>query len=187
MPNEMTLLEELEARRSIGGLLSNVCYNLVQIAPQLGEHVLNQLNQLRERWDAIPRTSSIQLLELQDAAKDQLRQLMSDLSEEYWCAGWLSGLEKDLWERAFLGKHNEDFGNRPIDLGDLEKLRSIARNTNSWWIWDDKLIDQRCITFEEACQMFGRPGAQVCNCPPPNEYTLPSYNCPVHQNIGRQK
>jgi hypothetical protein len=27
-----------------------------------------------------------------------LRKLMSGISEDYWCAGWLSGLEYTLWD-----------------------------------------------------------------------------------------
>jgi hypothetical protein len=32
-----------------------------------------------------------------------LRKLMSGISEDYWCAGWLSGLEYTLWD-AVTGK-----------------------------------------------------------------------------------
>lgn len=39
----------------------------------------------------------------QKITADLLRRLMSEISEEYWCAGWLIDLERVLWD-AVTGK-----------------------------------------------------------------------------------
>jgi hypothetical protein len=176
---EMTASEELAARREVGQLMSNIMYNLYQYV--LGEPARTQLDELRKRWDAIPHSKDPYEGIRANASKEALKHLMREISEDSYCAGWLSGLESELWKRAFLGLELVPFGGRAIEYSKLETLRILARATNSWWIWDDKLVDERCITFDEACKLFGEPEVMVCNCPPPNEYTLPSYNCPVHK------
>lgn len=39
----------------------------------------------------------------EDTPATRLASLMSDLSEDCWCAGWLSGTEFALWELANAG------------------------------------------------------------------------------------
>lgn len=180
MPKEMTVSEELIARREVGQLMSNICFNLHQL-DVLGEPARSQLDALRKCWDAIPYSKDPYEFTRRNATKDALRHLMSEISEDCYCAGWMSGLESDLWKRAFLGLELTLYGGRPIEYSKLESLRILAKATNSWWIWDDALVAQRCITFDEAAKLFGEPEVMVCNCPPPNEYVTPSYNCPVHK------
>ncbi len=187
MSKEVTSFEELIERRHIGQLMSNVLFNLEQQSKLLDAHTCAQLNELRTRWDAILKYDTSYELVRQDASKAALLNLMRNISEENYCAGWLNGLEKDLWGYAFLGYTSDSFALASVRPIDIEHLRVLARATDSWWIWDDTLIKNICITFAEASKMFGAPLVMVCNCPIPNEYTLPSYNCPVHQNIGRQK
>lgn len=64
-----------------------------------------------------------------ELARAQLRNLMSDLSEELWCAGWLSGLEHALWGRITDGPPT---GLRDSEVDQLRRLASLA---GGWWHW----------------------------------------------------
>ncbi len=48
-----------------------------------------------------------------------LRKVMSSISEEYWCAGWLSGLEYILWD-ALTGRKKDICG--PEEIAELKYL-----------------------------------------------------------------
>jgi ribosomal protein S18 acetylase RimI-like enzyme len=70
-------------------------------------------------------------------AQSELAELMSDISEDQYCAGWLTGLEYDLWallqssdaERvgAFSSTHPRD----------IRRLRELSAVTNGWIVWAD--------------------------------------------------
>jgi GNAT superfamily N-acetyltransferase len=70
-------------------------------------------------------------------AQSELAELMSDISEDQYCAGWLTGLEYDLWallqssdaERvgAFSSTHPRD----------IRRLRELSAATNGWIAWVD--------------------------------------------------
>jgi hypothetical protein len=62
-----------------------------------------------------------------------LYRLMSDLSERYFCAGWIHGLEFSLWSAAQgLGKVK-----RFISRCDAEHLRKLSKRAGGWIVWDD--------------------------------------------------
>ena len=52
------------------------------------------------------------------------RQLMSDWSEEHWCAGWMLGLEEELW-------HGSNTEMRWFDQA-IADIHEIARQTGVW-------------------------------------------------------
>ena|SRR6266508_2586202 len=63
-------------------------------------------------------------------AAEILQRLMSDISEETWCAGWLSDLEYLLWDVVV--------GERP-DWCDPEipkQLRFLSDRCGGWIVWD---------------------------------------------------
>jgi hypothetical protein len=63
--------------------------------------------------------------------------LMSGLSEEIWCAGWLHGIEYDLWLVA-IGK-GTDPNDRIRAVTDRQRrlLRLLYDEAGGWWIWKD--------------------------------------------------
>jgi hypothetical protein len=76
-----------------------------------------------------------------DRAKDRnaaltLQQLMSDISEEYYCAGWLHGLEFDLW--AMLQGSSLRFGLGEVSKDEVSQLRALSEQSGGWWRWDAK-------------------------------------------------
>lgn len=71
---------------------------------------------------------------------------MSDLSEDIYAAGWLSGLEDDLWDRL---------NGRPASGFDLvtdeqaAHLRHLAELTGCWGVWSDELDSEAVVTLDE--------------------------------------
>lgn len=63
----------------------------------------------------------------------RLRNFMSNISEDYWCAGWLIGLEHRLWEIIQGG--SRDFGLDVITEKEVNELRRLHEKAGGWWIW----------------------------------------------------
>jgi hypothetical protein len=61
-----------------------------------------------------------------------LYEKMSAISEDFWCAGWLSGNEYALWEILHGDQHDYGFG--VVDYEDLDELRVLSQHANGW-IW----------------------------------------------------
>ena len=45
-------------------------------------------------------------------------------SEAYWAAGWMMGIEFQLWHQAHNGDHPE--------------LKVLAELSEGWWMWDEE-------------------------------------------------
>jgi hypothetical protein len=188
MTKEMTVSEELAARRSIGAQLANICYNVAQYR-NTPDQVRKAMEECRKKWDAIPKSNME--MPTQEAIAAHLRTVMSGISEDGYCAGWLIDWEHSLWECAFLGQEDRDFGGAPVSPWALEQLRTLAKASDSWWVWDANLNTEVRISFAQACALFGKPVMEllgqapvannlVCMCPTPGEYVLPVDYCPVH-------
>jgi len=67
---------------------------------------------------------------------EKLAKLMSDLSEEAYCAGWMMGLEYALWERVTEGPG--EYGFLTIAQEILDVLKSLSDECGGWVRWDDK-------------------------------------------------
>ena len=62
---------------------------------------------------------------------------MSDISENHYCAGWLVGLEYELFSAAFEGT---TFG-MGLDALELRDLYTLSQLCDGWWRWHDNTID----------------------------------------------
>lgn len=58
---------------------------------------------------------------------------MAALSEAYWAAGWLSGIEDSLWRRMMHGPTGPGMQYAAADLADL---RQLACDAGGWWTTD---------------------------------------------------
>ena len=70
-------------------------------------------------------------------AQTELAELMSDISEDQYCAFWLSGLEYQLWARL-----HHDAAEKKIAFGktharDIRRLRQLSAVTRGWIVWSD--------------------------------------------------
>ncbi|MBO9200217.1 MULTISPECIES: hypothetical protein [Niastella] len=74
---------------------------------------------------------------LADLNEDQraLHDLMSQISEAGYCAGWLIDLEFDLWTALHSGKR--EYGRHIITQGEIHQLQSLADKCGCWIVMDD--------------------------------------------------
>lgn len=67
------------------------------------------------------------------AAALGLHALMSGLSEEFWCATWLTGLEHSLWQAREGGSPR--FGLGELTERQVALLRLLSEECDGWWHW----------------------------------------------------
>jgi len=73
-----------------------------------------------------------------------LYDLMSDLSEEYFFAGWICGCEDWLWRQL----NNEGNGNYNITDDQRKELEAAKNRAGGWIIWDDDANEPGFLTIE---------------------------------------
>jgi hypothetical protein len=89
---------------------------------------------------------------MRDALRAHLRHLMSDISEDYYCAGWLGGLEFTLWKAATEGPIS--FGAGVIPAATCLQLAQLADLCGGWWRWSDEAVDEVFVPMEEWLAMY---------------------------------
>lgn len=65
----------------------------------------------------------------------ELYELMSDISEDCYFAGWMNGLEYAIWGALQDGDRN--YGMGEMDAEQLERCRTLAAELDGWVIWVD--------------------------------------------------
>jgi hypothetical protein len=65
----------------------------------------------------------------------RLYELMSEISEDCWCAGWMHGNEFSLWEAISTGNLRYGMGEMDRDL--LAQVAALSVKTGKWIIWRD--------------------------------------------------
>lgn len=66
---------------------------------------------------------------------EQLMNLMSEISERCWNAGWLMHTEFVLWKAVQEGPIH--WGHGTITAEDIARLKQLADLTDGWIVWDD--------------------------------------------------
>jgi hypothetical protein len=69
----------------------------------------------------------------------QLRDLMSEISEDMYAAGWLAGLEYSLWALV-LGEPDVCFSAEALVPGQLDDLRRLSAELGGWARWSDEPV-----------------------------------------------
>lgn len=67
---------------------------------------------------------------------ERLAELMTEISERCYCAGWMDGLERALYRVVFC-EASRSFGMGEITQEQCDQLHAIATAADSWWYWDD--------------------------------------------------
>lgn len=70
------------------------------------------------------------------AFQSALANLISNLSEDYWCAGWLSDCEHTLWDAATRSGDFE-WGMGIVPRRSLDTLIGLANESGCWVQWKD--------------------------------------------------
>jgi hypothetical protein len=82
-----------------------------------------------------------------------LYELMSDISEECWCAGWMSGTEYRLWQLV-EGDPDRSWGMEKVSHGNIQLLKDLRDRSKGWWKWDENPefigLDQWQKEFEKS-------------------------------------
>lgn len=95
--------------------------------------------------------------------EQRLASLMSDISEECWYAGWLSGLEYELWSLIVNGVPDEYAPGTGLSFGQCAKseiegmvkeIELLARSINRWIIYSDGEPELRSISLDEWEQVY---------------------------------
>jgi len=64
-------------------------------------------------------------------AQTELAELMSEISEDHYCAGWLSDLEYSLWS-IVTGARANMFGFGPVEWWKMRRLKALSSATGGW-------------------------------------------------------
>lgn len=70
--------------------------------------------------------------ELHALRLEKLEALMSDISEDHWCAGWISGNEIALFRMAFLDAPLR-YGMGEVSQSSINEVRRLAEATGCWF------------------------------------------------------
>jgi hypothetical protein len=90
-----------------------------------------------------PHEALQRIRQLRARAADHLLLLMEEISEEEWGAGWMTGLERVLWERTR--------DPRRADKG-TQLLRELAALADGWWVWTED--DRRFVPLAEWLPLY---------------------------------
>jgi hypothetical protein len=88
----------------------------------------------------------------------QLVQTMRMLSEEHFMAGWLDGLEFDLWAMVQGGSRSTVL--EDVSVQDVNRLRVLAAEAGGWWRYEH-LEGELFVTTEEWLPMVERHRAEM--------------------------
>lgn len=81
--------------------------------------------------------------------KEQLAELMSEISEWCWSATWIMGNEYALWD--FINSEgSKKYGvceteTDHVFAEDLQKLKALAEEVGQWPVWDDEVTDAETV------------------------------------------
>lgn len=105
------------------------------------EQVENQRRWSAEEADEQEKVEASLSLSRDRAAALTLQELMSEISEECYCASWLSGLEFDLWRAVEEGPR--PYGQGDITAANVAELRRLSDACGGWW------HDERFVTLDK--------------------------------------
>lgn len=84
-------------------------------------------------------------------AAHELVNLMGDISEDQYAAGWLINLEYSLFSAAFEGT-TFGFG---ISIKDWGKLIELSHRCDGWWVYDLGK-GRKFVRLQEWLEMYGK-------------------------------
>ncbi len=82
-----------------------------------------------------------------------LAELMSDISENAWRAGWMQGLEYELWTAV---KSPAGGGTRRLDTqAQLERLSQLSKECGGWIVFDQE-CEETFVALAEWERLYGK-------------------------------
>jgi hypothetical protein len=84
------------------------------------------------------------MLKINGEKQEEMVSLMSDISEECYCAGWMAGLEFAIWRALKDG--NLWYGQSEMDKEKLLRIKELSEETGGWIVWwDEENEEGLCI------------------------------------------
>ena len=80
-----------------------------------------------------------------------LTNLMIDISEEGWAAGWMDTLEYALWHMVLNGP--AQYGFKYVDEHAIQQLKHLSEQAGCWIVFDD-LTHERAVPLSDWRKMF---------------------------------
>lgn len=80
-----------------------------------------------------------------------LHDFMSNISEEGWAAGWMDGLEYELWHMVLHGP--AQYGFKFIDEQTIQQLKYLSEQANGWIVFDDT-TEESAVSLSDWERMF---------------------------------
>lgn len=105
---------------------------MVRMLPDVGD--IDQTTQLADNDHSVSGVHALPGLTL---AQSELANLMSDISEDQYCAFWLSGLEYQLWALLHHDESEKKFAFSKTHPRDVRRLRQLSAVTRGWIVWSD--------------------------------------------------
>ena len=75
-------------------------------------------------------------MEPRDLSLFEFLEFMSDISEDWWCARWMNGLEFSLW--TALNNPNKDHYIK-LTLDEKRQLNYCVEKYKGWWVFIDDI------------------------------------------------
>lgn len=82
-------------------------------------------------------------------AQRALANLMSDLSETCYAAGWMIGCERAIWRLIHGQQDTWGMYHRVSMQDDLDAIWAVAQAADSWIEWDDQAHEERAVPMAE--------------------------------------
>jgi len=73
---------------------------------------------------------------------------MSCISEERWCAGWMSKLEYMLWDAVTGRRENL------CTPEEIEQLKVLSGKCGGWIIWDEQAKNKRFEPMQDWLRLY---------------------------------
>ena len=83
---------------------------------------------------------------------------MSDLSEAGYHAGWMEGLEYDLWRLLLIGGNY--YGHHDVSHDELSRLRGLSEKCGGWIVFDAEK-EEVFVPLIEWQEMFAAHAARI--------------------------
>lgn len=77
-----------------------------------------------------------------------LAKLMSAISEEYWCAGWMHNLEYMLWD-VVSGKRKG-----LCTPEEIEQLEYLSGKCGGWIVWDEQAKGEKFVPIQDWLRLY---------------------------------
>ena len=84
----------------------------------------------------------------QEITAGLLRKVMSGISEEYWCAGWMHNLEYMLWDVV------ADRRKGICSPEEIEQLKYLSGKCGGWIVWDEQGKGKRFVPMHEWLRLY---------------------------------